>query len=141
MKKGGKRKEEPVKGWSGAATSMAKGSVTAFVVTGVLLLVCAGLVSGGWVSQNGMMRYSPAACVLGAAVGGLVSICGHRELALPMGVGTGAGLFLLLLLLGLALSGDLPQWDAMPVILCACMCGGTMAGILGRRKGKKKRRR
>ena len=141
MKKSGKRREEPANSWSAAAAAMTRGSVLAFVLTVALMLVCAVLESGGGISQHGAIHWAPAVCVPGAFTGALAAMHGRRDLALPLGVGVGAGLFLFLVVLGMALSGGAVRLAEMPVILCACMCGGIMAGIFGRRKGKKKRRK
>lgn len=140
MKKSGKRQEEQGSGWMDWMSSLLKGSVLALTTVLILLLACSAAVSGGWLNQTSMERAVIAVCVAGSLLGAIVSMRRRRELALPLGIGTGAALFFMLLGLGALLFEDAPALDRIPTILCACLCGGTMAGILGR-KTKKKRRR
>ena len=140
MKKSGKRQEEQGGGWTEWMRSLLKGSILALTMALVLLLACSAAVSGGWLNQGSMERAVVAVCVAGSLTGAAAAMRRHRDLALPLGIGTGAALFFLLLGLGTLLFEEAPTADRFPTILCACLCGGTMAGILGR-KTKKKRRR
>ncbi len=140
MKKRGKRQEEQGSGWMEWMSSLLKGSVLALTVALFLLFGCSAAVSGGWLTQASMERAVLAVCVAGSLLGGVVSMRRRRELALPLGIGTGAAMFLMLLGFGALLFEDAPDLNRVPTILCACLCGGAMAGILGR-KTKKKRRR
>ena len=141
MKKtAGKRQEEQGSAWMGVMGSLLKGGLLALAVTLALLLLCAAAVSARWMSQAAMERCVVAVCVLGATVGGALSMRRHREAALVLGVGTGLMLFLLLLSAGILFYEEAPVVQSIPGILCACLCGGGIAGILGR-KTKKKRRR
>ena len=141
MKKtAGKRQEEQGNAWMGVMGSLLKGGLLALAVTLALLLLCAWAVSVRWLNQAAMERCTVAVCVLGAVVGGAVAMRRHREIALLLGVGTGGMLFLFLLSAGVLLYEEAPVVNGIPGILCACLCGGGIAGILGR-KTKKKRRR
>ena len=140
MKKSGRRQEEQGSGWMEWMSSLLKGSVLALTATLLLLLACSAAVSGGWLNQTSMERAVVAVCVAGGLLGGAISIRRRRDIALLLGTGTGAVLFLMLLGLGTLLFEDAPALGRIPMILCACLCGGAMAGILGR-KTKKKRRR
>jgi putative membrane protein (TIGR04086 family) len=140
MKKSGKRQQGQGGSPKDRISFLVKGSVLALTAALTLLLLCAAAVSGGWIGQNSMDRCVTVACVTAAMLGAVVSIKGGRELALPLGIGTGVMLFLMLFTLGLILFEDAPTPDQIPTILCACLCGGAITGILGR-KTKKKRRR
>ena len=63
---------------------------------------------------------------------------GRRSLL--VGLGVGAVLFLLLLTAGLIVYQGASIANGGAGILCACLCGGAIPGLLGR-KPKKKRRR
>ena len=140
MKKGGKRQEEKGGAWMGAAGELAKGSAVALGLALLLLMGCAAAVSAQWFGQQAMERCAVVVCITGALVGAAVSMRRNREWAMVLGLGTGGMLFLLLLSMGVLLYENAPVLEHMPSILCACLCGGAMAGILGR-KPKKKRRR
>lgn len=141
MKKtAGKRQEEQVNPWMGLMCALFKGGVLAFAVTLIILFLCAAAVSARWMSQTAMERAVIAVCVLGSLAGAAMAVRHDRELALVLGVGTGAMLFLLLLSAGVLLFEEAPVAQSGLGILCACLCGGGCAGILGR-KTKKKRRR
>lgn len=141
MKKtAGKRQEEQGSPWMGMMCAIFKGGVLALVVTLGLLLLCSAAVSSQWMSQAAMERCVVAACVIGGAAGAAAAMRGNRGMALFLGVGAGVMLFLLLLAAGVVLYDEAPAVQGIPGILCACLCGGGCAGILGR-KTKKKRRR
>ena len=57
------------------------------------------------------------------------------------GLGVGTVLFLLLLTAGLLVYEDASLERGGAAILCACLCGGGLAGLICRRKPKKKRKR
>lgn len=140
MKKTGKRQEEPNSTWMGLMCAVMKGSLAAFVLALGLLFACSAAVSAGWFRQAVVDRAPMVVCVLSAFLGGCVSIRRRREFSLPVGLGTGIGLFCLLLAIGVLLYEQAPIPESVPNILCACLCGGALAGIMGR-KSKKKRRR
>ena len=60
--------------------------------------------------------------------------------ALRVGPGGGAVLFLLLLTAGLLVYDGATVANGGLGILCACLCGGAIPGILGRKPRKKRRR-
>ena len=76
----------------------------------------------------------------GSLLGGLyaVSRAGRRSLA--VGLGTGITLFLLLLCGGLLLYDAAGLERDGAGILCACLCGGGLAGVLALPRKKKCRR-
>lgn len=140
MKKRDKRQEEGGSAWLNATCEILKGGVLAGIVTIVSLLVCAILVSMGVLPVNAMEGAVLAVCVLGTLIGGVYAVGRSGGRSLLAGLGVGAVLFLLLLTAGLLVYEGASIANGGAGILCACLCGGAIPGILGR-KPKKKRRR
>lgn len=140
MPKKGKRQGRETEGWKELLLAVGKGSVIALGLTVVLLFGCAAAVWMGWISQRIGERCCVLSCVLGTLVGGMVSVKGGRSWALPVGLATGLAEFFVLALLGMLVYQNVPMSGEVPEILLSCLCGGGMAGILGRgRKGKRRR--
>ena len=140
MKKRDKRQEEGGSAWLNATCKILKGGVLAGIVTIVSLLVCAILVSMGVLPVSAMEGAVLAVCVLGTLIGGVYAVGRSGGRSLLAGLGVGAVLFLLLLTAGLLVYEGASIANGGAGILCACLCGGAIPGILGR-KPKKKRRR
>ena len=140
MKKRDKRQEEGGSAWLNATCEILKGGVLAGIVTIVSLLVCAILVSMGVLPVSAMEGVVLAVCVLGTLIGGVYAVGRSGGRSLLAGLGVGAVLFLLLLTAGLIAYEGASIANGGVGILCACLCGGAIPGILGR-KPKKKRRR
>lgn len=132
--------EEPGSQWINAMCDLLKGGVLAGVAAIVALLLCAVLVSAGLLRERWMDGAVLAVCVLGALAGGIYAVRKIGSRTLLVGLGVGAVLFLLLLTAGL-LAYDTASVEQGGVgILCACLCGGGIAGILGGGAKKKRRR-
>ena len=141
MKKKERRPEElGGSEWLNAMCEVLKGGVLAGVTTILALLVCAVLVSMGVVPVGAMYGAVLAVCVAGALVGGSCAVCRVGRRFLLVGLGVGAVLFLLLLTAGLIAYRETSIANGGAGILCACLCGGAIPGLLAR-KPKKKRRR
>lgn len=138
MKKKERRPEDPGSQWLNAMCEVLKGGALAGIVTILSLLLCAVLVSLGVLSVNAMYGAVLAVCVLGALAGGTCAV--RRVRSLLAGLGAGAVLFLLLLTAGLIVYKSASIANGGAGILCACLCGGAIPGLLAR-KPKKKRRR
>lgn len=140
MKKKERRSEETGSQWLNMMCEVLKGGVAAGVVTILTLLLCAVLVSVGVVPVNAMYGCVLASCILGTLAGGTYSVqrIGNRSLLVGFSVGT--VLFLLLLTAGLIAYEGATVANRGVGILCACLCGGAISGLLSR-KPKKKRRR
>ena len=136
------RKTEDLGGseWLGAMCEVLKGGVLAGVTAILALLVCSVLVSMGVMPVGAMYGAVLAVCVLGALVGGTYAVRRVGRRSLLVGLGVGAVLFLLLLTAGLIVYRGVSIANGGAGILCACLCGGAIPGLLGR-KPKKKRRR
>ena len=139
MKKREKGREDGGGLWFNAVCEVLKGGVLAGVVTILALLLCSVLVSMGLIPVEAMEGTVLAVCVLGTLVGGIYAVR-RSGAALAAGLGVGAVLFLLLLTAGLLAYEGAAVANGGVSILCACLCGGAIPGILGR-KPKKKRRR
>ena len=139
-----KRREKKVEETSGLwITVMGQlllGGLAAVLTALLVLLICSLLVSGGAVPERAMDRAVLAACVLGALAGGLLAVRRIGRSTLLVGAGVGAILFLLLLLAGTLLFEEASISNGGGMMLLSCLCGGAMAGILGSRPKKKRKR-
>lgn len=126
--------------WLNAMCEVLKGSVLAGVVAILALLICAVLVSMGMLPVSAMEGAVLAVCVLGSLVGGIYAVRHVGARTLLVGLGVGIVLFLLLLTAGLLVYDDASVGNGGASILCACLCGGAIPGILARKPRKKKRR-
>ena len=135
----GKWEEDPGKALIRCACGVLLGGAVAFAVSLALLLLASWAISAGAMGEELSARVTVGACVLGAFAGGLVAVrqCGRR--ALVVGLATGAVFFLLLLTVGALAFGSVPRDGRGALVLCAALCGGAAAGLLGR--SKKKRRK
>ena len=112
----------------------------ALAVTLLVLLAGACLISAGILSESAMGGLVTASCVIGALLGGLLAVRWVGSKPLPVGLGTGAILFLLLLSIGLLLYDGASLAQGGVRLVLACACGGALAGVLGSRKKKRKRK-
>ncbi|MEY8317839.1 TIGR04086 family membrane protein [Oscillospiraceae bacterium 50-58] len=142
MKRKERRTEELGSGseWLNVMCDVLIGGVLAGVTTILVLLVCAVLISMGVVPVGAMYGTALAACVVGALVGSIYAVRKIGRRSLLVGLGVGAVLFLLLLTAGFIVYQGASVANGGAGILCACLCGGAIPGLLGR-KHKKKRRR
>lgn len=120
------------------------GGAAALIVCLLFLLAASAAISAGMLGEGRTYQITIVGCVVGGFAGGLLAVhrCGSR--ALPAGLATGAVAFLLLLTIG-ALCFESMSIEAGGLgLLCACLCGGAAAGILGggkKRPARKKRRK
>ena len=135
-----KKPEDPAAVWLGAMCRLLKGAGVAAVAAALGLVVCALLVSGGMVGEKLMGRGILAICVVSSLVGGLVTVRRLERGTLPAGLGVGGMLFLLLLTAGFLLYEEASLSNGGVPILIACCCGGAIAGVLGGRPRKKRKR-
>ena len=140
MKKKERRAEDPGSQWLNAMCEVLKGGVLAGVTSILALLLCAVLVSAGALPVSGMYGAVLAVCVLGALVGGTWAVRKVGGRSLLAGLGVGAVLFLLLLTAGLLVYEGASIANGGAGILCACLCGGAIPGLLARNPKKKRRR-
>ena len=140
MKKKERRPEELGGEWLNAVCEVLKGGVLAGVTTILALLLCAVLVSVGVVPVTAMYGAVLAVCVVGALVGGTYAVRRVGLRSLLVGVGVGGVLFLLLLTAGLIAYQGNSIANGGAGILCACLCGGAIPGLLARKPKKKHRR-
>jgi putative membrane protein (TIGR04086 family) len=116
------------------------GGVLALLVCLAVLLFCSAGISGGWIGEGRMGQVTLAGAVLGSFLGGIFAVSRCHARRLLVGLGTGCVFFLLLLLIGVLFYPDVSVEKRGLGLLCACLVGGALAGLLGRR-GKKKRRK
>ena len=131
-----KKTEETGALWLAVMREVLRGSGAAAAVTLLALLACALLVSNGAIGEGMMDR----AVLAGSLTGGLLAVRRIGRSPLPVGLGVGLCLFLLLLSAGCLLSGSASVSNDGALILLSCCCGGAMAGVLGARPNRKRRR-
>ena len=122
-------------------TGVLLGGAVAFAAALLALLAASFAISAGAVGEALSGRITVAACVLGGFCGGMLAVrrCGCRALA--VGLAAGAAFFLILLTIGVLAFRSAPQEGRAVLLLCACLCGGGLAGLAGRFLRPKKKRR
>ena len=118
-------------------TTLLLGGVLALGVALLLLVLGAVAISNEILGKEMSTQITVIACVIGCLVGGRFSCRVCRTGRLLMGAATGAVCFLLILSIGL-LSGNVEPGTQWFVELAACLCGGGVAGVLRKRRKKKK---
>ncbi len=112
----------------------------ALALSVLLLFLCALLVSNGILSGNRMTQYAVAVCVISGFTGGVAAVAKCKCKTLLVGAGTGAVLFLLLLLVGILVFPGVSIENHGMDHLCASVLGGVLAGLLGGKSNKRRRR-
>ena len=120
------------------ATGVALGGLLALGVELVILLLGAMAVSNGVLREDAASQVTAAACVAGCFIGGLLACSRWRSRRLLGGLAAGAVCFLLILAVGLLMSDELTLGAQALVELAGCLCGGALAGLLSRGRGKKR---
>lgn len=135
----GRGESNPIS-WLDWMARLLKGGILAGVVTVLFMLVGACLISYGILSQDKMEGVVLGGCVIGTMIGAIFAIGPQGNRSIPMGLGVGLILFLLCLTAGMIIYGNESLGSGGVGVLCACLCGGAIGGIL-RRKGKKRGKR
>ncbi len=136
----GKADEEQGTWYLRAMTQILIGALIAGVVSFLILFVCALLISRGALSRDHTGVMSVCACVLGSLIGGSAAVSRCKGRSLIVGVLTGLVLFLILLTVGLLLYKTVALEEGGLPLGCGCLCGGALAGLLGARPKKKRRK-
>ena len=118
-------------------TTLLLGGVLALGVALLLLVLGAVAISNGILGKEMSTQITVIACVIGCLIGGRFSCHTFRAGRLLAGTSTGFVCFVLILTVGL-LSGNIEPGTQWFVELAACLCGGGAAGVLGKRRKKKK---
>jgi len=116
------------------------GGVIALLVCLVLLFLCSLAISAGWLADRSMLQYTLASCVLSCLIGGRYAVSRCRSRTLLVGLGTGAVFFLLLLTIGIIFCSDMSVENHAVGLVLASLAGGALAGLLGGRPKRKKRK-
>lgn len=118
------------------------GGAVSVVVALMLIFAGAFAVSAGVLSEKASLQITVIACVIAGYCGGALALRRIRGMSLLVGVSVGIVFCLILLTVNLigygAAVGSGPETIAVPA---GCMCGSLLAGVQGRRKGRKKRKR
>ncbi len=120
------------------ATGVALGGLLALGVELVILLLGALAVSRGILKETAAPQLTAAACVLGCFAGGLLACARWKSRRLLGGLAAGVVCYLLILAVGLLMNDSLELGSQALIELAGCLCGGALAGLLGRGKRKKR---
>lgn len=116
------------------------GTGVGFAVLFGLLLVMAGLVSGGTVAESGMWPCVLAAIAAGVLAGSMLAIRLGGSKALLTGTLVGFCVFAILFCIGLAMSyPNVRHVPAIAIVTMLCGPAGALPKLLGLRKRKHKR--
>lgn len=121
-------------------SSILLGGVIAIAVCLLILLLCSVGISGGILNNRAMMQYTVAGCVAGGFSGGLFAVKRIRSKTLFIGLGASIVQFLLILTIGILMYPEISLSEHGLGIAAGCLAGGAIAGFLGG-KPKKKRRK
>lgn len=141
MTAAGKRGQEAKGTWLHGLMEVLEGGVLALGVAMAVLMAAACLIRGGVLPFGQGSGAAMAACVFGGFAGGLFAVKRRCSAPLSVGLSVGVILFLLLLALGMAFFGAAPTLQTGGGVAGACLCGGGLAGVLGRGGDKKRRKR
>lgn len=120
------------------ATAMITGTLGALLIAMLLLLVCSAAISAGVLKMENSRGLAVFICALSCFCGGLFVVRSCGKTALPLGVGTGFLFSLLLTMLGHLLFEDAEFGMGQLLILCICLCSGALAGLIGKKRKKRR---
>lgn len=116
------------------------GGVAAAVITLILLLFCSIAISSGMIGQDMELQLIIAACVIGSFCGGRLTRRRWGCRNLIAGLSAGAVFSLILLTISLVGYESVDIGGSGLGVMAGCLCGGAIAGLLGGKEIKKKRR-
>ncbi len=120
--------------------SVLLGGVLSIGISFVVLFLCSIGISSGWLNNRAMMQYTIGSCVIGSFSGAMLSIIRVRSKTLIIGLITSCIHYLLILTVGFLMFPSISVAEHGVVIAAGCLSGGVIAGFLGG-KPKKKRRK
>lgn len=126
----------------GFAINAGIGGLIAFIVSVILLFLCAVLISSGKIGEAMRDNAVMVSTFIGSSAGAVVGAKRYGKSVMPVGSCSGA-VFLAILLLLTALGGEGASFGVMTIKLgICCIVGGLFGGVLclGRKKQKRKRR-
>lgn len=121
--------------------SILMGGVLALLIAFAFLFVCSICISNGWLKEGSMTPITIGSCVIGSLFGGGLAVKRCKTRTLIIGLLTGGVLFLLLLTVSVFFYKNATPDAGSLGLLCGCLCGGALSGLLGGGKQKKKRKK
>lgn len=123
-----------------ATSSVLLGGAIALAICLLILFLCSMGISSGFLDDHAMVQYTIAGCVIGSFGGGFYAVMHIRSKTLLVGLGASAIQFLLILTIGFLMYPGISAAQNGIGVAAGCFAGGAIAGILGG-KPKKKRRK
>ncbi len=132
-----KSKETAPIQWTRRVSNLCLGAGIALVVCIAILLFISWGILAGWLPQDMDYQAMVTGCLLGCFIGGRYAVvrCGTRSLFI--GLGVGVIFFLLLILMGILFYQEVSLENGGIGLLAGGLCGGTLAGIIGKINYKK----
>ena len=120
--------------------SILVGGIVSLGISIIILFLCSIGISSGWLNNQRMMQYTIGACVIGGFCGATFSVLRVRSKRLFVGLLASCIQFLLILSVGFLAFPAVSVAEHGAGIATGCLVGGVLAGFLGG-KPKKKRRK
>ena len=116
------------------------GGIISLGICMMMLLLCSIGISSGLLNNRAMVQYTVGSCIICSFLGAMYSVYRVRSRTLFVGVLTSCVLFLLIISIGFLMFPETSLSDHGAEIAAGCFAGGILAGFLGG-KPKKKRRK
>ena len=133
-----KKKKDGENTWKHEMISVIKGAIVTIVLVFVFLLVGAGLIGSGRISENRMESLIFVVCALSTFLTGVLQKSRTGRWTVPNAVLSAMAACLLFAGIGLLIWKNI-SLEAGKNTVISCVCGGGMAGLLFGKRRKKRR--
>ena len=120
--------------------SILLGGMAALAVSLFILFLCSICISAGLLSNRAMMQYTVAGCVIGGFAGGLFAVARVRAKTLLIGLGAACIQFFLILTIGFLFFTKSSIENHGVLLVLGSLIGGALAGTVGGKRKKKRRK-
>lgn len=120
--------------------SILVGGALSLVISLTILFLCSIGISSGWLNNRVMLQYTVGSCVIGGFTGAMFSVFCVRSKTLFVGLTNACIQFLLILSIGFLMFREISVAEQGAGIALGCLAGGILAGFLGGKPNKKRRK-
>lgn len=138
MKKRSSAQVSQEKTWIDAVGGVMKGVLAAGCVIVALLAVCAAVLSMGELREQMMEGMVLASCALGCLVGGLVAKRAVGIAPLFAGLSVAGITIVSLVFVSTLLYEKSLAGEGSAGVICACLSGGALCGVFGKKSGRRR---